>query len=125
MIHRTSPLQDVNILLVEDEYLIAADIEMALTRQGATIVGLAPTVADALIVIDQADRLDCAVLDINLGTETSYPVADALTIRNVPVIFVTGYDSLMLPAAFASFPRLNKPFNTNILVSTITAIVER
>lgn len=125
MMHKTSSLQGLNILLVEDEYLIAADIETTLMRQGATIVGLAPTVADALIVIDQAERLDCAVLDVNLGGETSFPVADALIIRNVPVLFVTGYDSLMLPGAFASIPRLNKPFNPNILVSTISAIIER
>lgn len=123
MIDETAPLQGLNILLVEDEYLIAADVETTLTRRGATIVGLAPTVADALIVINEAERLDCAVLDVNLGSETSYPVADALSVRNVPVIFVTGYDSLILPAAFASYPRLNKPFNANILVNTITAAV--
>lgn len=120
----SAPLQGLSILLVEDEYLIAADIETTLARRGATIVGLAPTVADAMVAIDQTERLDCAVLDINLGSETSYPIGEALSVRNVPVIFVTGYESLLLPAAFASFPRLNKPFNANILVNTIIAAID-
>jgi len=55
------------------------------------------------------DRLDGAVLDINLRGERAYPVADALSDRGVPFVFTTGYDTQVIPAPYARVPRCEKP----------------
>ncbi|AUW57316.1 hypothetical protein C1T17_03620 [Sphingobium sp. SCG-1] len=118
------PLEGLQILVVEDEYLIAMDMDVTLTGLGAQVVGPAPSIETALIAIANDRQLDVAVMDINLGEERSYPVAEVLAERGVPVIFVTGYDDLVVPDPFASFPRLNKPFNPNALKALILESVD-
>lgn len=117
------PLKGLSILVVEDEYLIAMDMDMTLTNLGARVVGPAPSVEVALNAIDNDETLDLAVMDINLGDERSYPIAEVLAERGVPVIFVTGYDDLIVPAPFSTYPRLNKPFNPSALQSLILSSV--
>ena len=74
---RVAPLWGCCVLVVEDEATIAIDITMALEEQGATIIGPVSAVADALRCIEET-RIDCALLDIRLGDEIVWPVADAL-----------------------------------------------
>ena len=112
------------LLLVEDEYLVAADLAWALKQAGAEIVGPAGSVADALeLVRDESDRLDGAVLDINLGDERVFPVADALTERGVPFILATGYDASVIPPAYASTPRHEKPVDWVRLLRGLAVLV--
>ena len=65
-----------------------------------------------------------AVLDINLGGERVYPVAEILSCRNVPFIFVTGYAADALPREYAEQPRIAKPFRAKQLISTLSDLVE-
>src|SRR3954462_10275467 len=93
------------LLVVEDEYLIAADLTASLESIGIEVIGPAASVEEALRLIENAgDRLDGAVLDINLRNERVFPVADALTARGVPFLFTTGYDADSIPKAYGGAP---------------------
>lgn len=107
------------LLVVEDEYLIAADMTFILEEMGAEVLGPAHSVATALDLIEKhGERLDGAILDINLGNEQVFPVADLLRSRKVPFIFSTGYDASVIPEAYAGIPRCEKPFD-KALVATL------
>jgi CheY-like chemotaxis protein len=113
-------LEGRRVLVVEDEYFIADDIARALRGLGAEVVGPAPDPENAFRLIDSAERIDLAVLDINLQGEPVFPVADALRSRGVPFVFATGYDVGTLPARYDSVPRWEKPFNPVDLVRALS-----
>ena len=96
------------VLLVEDETLVAMMVEDMLTEIGATVVGPASTLADALSLAEGAD-LDAAVLDINIHGEKSFGVAAILSRRGVPFVFATGYSDADLGAFHETF-LLSKPY---------------
>src|SRR3982751_5102860 len=103
------------LLVVEDEYIVATDLARALEDRGAHVIGPAGSIEDALTVLGAHQQIDGAVLDINLRGERVYPVAEALRARGVPFVFVTGYDSWVIPDAYASVPRLEKPVSARAL----------
>lgn len=82
-------LANRRVLVVEDEVLVAMDIEATLEEAGCVVVGPAGTVEAALKLAEEP--LDCAILDVNLGGRSIQPVARALADRGVPHIYVTGY----------------------------------
>jgi CheY-like chemotaxis protein len=105
------------LLVVEDEYLIAADLTASLESLGVQVIGPAASVEEALSLVDSnLERIDGAVLDINLRNERVYPVADVLTARGVPFVFTTGYDAVAVPTAYACAPRCEKPVDKTQLV---------
>jgi DNA-binding response OmpR family regulator len=89
----TAQLDGSHILVVEDDYLIAQEVSRSLTQAGAVVVGPVPSVAKALRLFEKQPRIDAAVLDVNLGSENSFPVAEALREMKVPFLFSTGYNS--------------------------------
>jgi CheY-like chemotaxis protein len=99
------------ILLVEDEYLIVQDMARAFSAAGATVLGPAATVSEALNLVMSSGSLDAAVLDINLQGEMVYPVADALMHRGVAFVFSTGYDRDAIPSRFDGYVRCEKSFS--------------
>ena len=117
----TASLEGIRVLLVEDEYLVASLIEEILEIAGCIVTGPIPRLAQA---VDAADRETCdaAVLDVNLAGERIYPVADILSRRNIPFVFVTGYG--VLPGEYANRPRLCKPFKMADLLDTLSDIVK-
>jgi CheY-like chemotaxis protein len=117
---RADALRGRRLLVVEDEYLIAAALERALEDHGAEVVGPAGSVEGALRLVEaEGDRLDGAVLDINLRGERVYPVADVLAARGVPFVFLTGYDAQVIPDTYAGVPRSEKPVSTALLARTL------
>jgi CheY-like chemotaxis protein len=104
-----------DILIVEDDPIIALDFEDTLLGFGVKTVRTAASVARALELIEQ--RLpDFALLDVGLIREKSFAVAERLAALKIPFVFVTGYGSdARLPAAFANQPRLPKPYSTDAL----------
>jgi CheY-like chemotaxis protein len=117
---RADALRGRRLLVVEDEYLIAAALEHALEDRGAEVVGPAGSVEGALRLVEaEGDRLDGAVLDINLRDERVYPVADVLAARGVPFVFLTGYDAQVIPDTYAGVPRSEKPVSTALLARTL------
>ncbi|MBO9715125.1 HWE histidine kinase domain-containing protein [Sphingomonas sp.] len=98
-------------LLVEDSLIIAMDAEDVLTRLGATRVVTASSVAAALDEVAR-ETFQVAILDVNLGAETSIPVAEALRAKGVPFVLATGYgEQLKLPPDLASVRILQKPYS--------------
>jgi DNA-binding LytR/AlgR family response regulator len=113
----TKGLKGRCLLVVEDEYLVAADLTASLESLDVEIIGPAASVEAALSLIENTgDRLDGAVLDINLRNERVYPVADVLTARGIPFIFTTGYDAVAIPIAYTRAPRCEKPIDKTQLV---------
>jgi CheY-like chemotaxis protein len=85
-----APLQGRAILVVEDEALIGMWLEQMLMDLGCASVTIAGTVSQALELID-SEKFDAAALDLNLNGLEILPVADALSSRGVPFVFITGY----------------------------------
>jgi CheY-like chemotaxis protein len=103
------------LLVVEDDYMIAADLASALEDYGAQVIGPAGSIENALDLLTADNNIDGAVLDINLRGRRAYPVADALRARGLPFIFTTGYDAWAIPDSYAGVARLEKPVNTRAL----------
>ena len=117
-------LEGIRVLVVEDEFLVAMLIEDMLTSAGCVVAGPIPRLSDALDAVDRG-TFDAAVLDVNLGGDRVYPVADALSRRNVPFVFITGYGTSGLPGEYAERPRLGKPFKMADLLDTLSNVVAR
>lgn len=112
----------LNILLVEDSPIIALNTEELLRELGASDVRVASSVAQAMAAIDEA-RFDLALLDLNLGEETSLPVAHRLAADGVPTVFVTGYgERLDLPDSLRDIRILKKPYNFNDLGDVVRSV---
>jgi CheY-like chemotaxis protein len=108
-VERRFPLQGCSILIVEDEAMVAMVLEDLLQELGCHIVEIASRVETALSVIT-ARKFDVAILDVNLKGETSYPVADALQLCDVPFLFATGYGTEVIPERYRQRTVLQKPF---------------
>ena len=104
-----SSIKGRRVLVVEDEYMLAEDLREELERQGALVMGPVASVADALELLRSGPAPYVAILDINLGGEMAYPVADALRARDIPFIFATGYEAQAIPKAYKDVPRAEKP----------------
>jgi CheY-like chemotaxis protein len=90
---------------------------------GCTVVGPAARVEQASAMIEAAEALDAAVLDINLNGQKSYPVADALVERRVPFLFATGYGRDTVLNGYRSFPLLQKPFRLSELADALAKLL--
>jgi CheY-like chemotaxis protein len=108
-----------DVLVVEDDAIIALDFEDTILGFGVKTVRTAGSVARALELI--ADRApDFALLDVGLMHEKSFAVAERLEALNIPFIFITGYSNdVRLPPAFANQPRLPKPCSTEALEAAL------
>lgn len=108
----------MRILIVEDEYYLAADLAEALRRRGAEVIGPVGTLDDAMDAID-GGGLDQAVLDVNLRGEMSFPIADRLEAEGIPYTIATGYSEGSLPERFRSRPRFEKPFRPEAVAEVL------
>ncbi|MBA2587866.1 MAG: hybrid sensor histidine kinase/response regulator, partial [Alphaproteobacteria bacterium] len=109
------PLESRHVLLVEDSMIIAMDAEEALKEIGAAKVVVAASVARALGALERGG-LDFALLDLNLGAETSLPVADMLVQKKIAFAFATGYgEDSGLDQRYAGVPVLKKPYTADQL----------
>ena len=104
-------LHGLHLLLVEDDYLLALGLADSARDLGAEVFGPVAAVEDALALVRQLPELDAAILDVNLGSETIFPVADALRARGVPFVFSTASDIAAMPARFRDVPLCRKPFD--------------
>lgn len=82
------------------------------------------TVADAMSILEVESTIDGAVLDVSLGGEMVYPVADALADRDVPFVFLTGYDRASLPARYAERVSCEKPVEARLVVAAMGKAVQ-
>jgi DNA-binding response OmpR family regulator len=111
------------ILIVEDEFFLADDLKQILNEQNVHVLGPVPTLTEALRVLSDNHPIDCAVLDVNLGGKSVFPISATLMERNIPFLFATGYGSTRIPAQFSDVPRLEKPFISSVLIAALEAII--
>jgi DNA-binding LytR/AlgR family response regulator len=110
----------LNILVVEDEFLIAMELSRMIENLGGHVLGPVGTVMAGTELLHKC-AVDGAVVDLNLGRESSTPLAEELLARGVPIVLTTGYSEEMLPKTLAHAPRLTKPYTTSGLHKMVTA----
>ncbi|MDX8523647.1 response regulator [Mesorhizobium sp. MSK_1335] len=102
------------VLVVEDEYFLAQDITKALAALALAVIGPVATTQKALNVLEE-ERVDAAILDLNVGGTMDFAVADELLKRHLPFVFATGYDDAVIPSRFADILRFEKPWDATEL----------
>jgi PAS domain S-box-containing protein len=96
------------ILVVEDEGLVGALMSELIDQMGYAALGPCVDLNEAMNVM-RRNHIDGAVLDVNLGGELVFPLAKALADRNIPLVFLIGYEKTAVAAGFEDFPILQKP----------------
>jgi CheY-like chemotaxis protein len=118
----------LRVLVVEDEMMLAMLMEDFLEEFGCTIVGPAASIDNALRLIT-TEKIDGAMLDLNLAGVAAYPVADELARLRIPFVFVSGYGNQELRDDYNDRPRLPKPFRRldlqRIMTATFLTVRER
>jgi hypothetical protein len=99
--------------------MVARSLGRLLKAWGASVVGPAATVEWSLTLVHTADRLDFAMLDINLQDAEVFPVADALIARGVPFAFTTGYEGAVIPERYRGAAILQKPYDPRELSTAL------
>ena len=103
-------------MIVEDEALVAMAIRDSLDELGFVTIGPYSRISEAMVAL-RNNHIDAAVLDVNLGGELIYPLADVLTADHVPFIFITGYGSEEIESRYSHVPVLQKPIEQDSLKS--------
>ena len=109
-------------LIVEDEFLVAMELEDLLTAMGHEVIGSVARMHEALELARDAE-IDFAVLDINIGGAQSFPVADILRERGIPFVFATGYGAAGLIDGYRHETTLRKPYDSRELARAIATIL--
>jgi two-component SAPR family response regulator len=112
------------ILVVEDEPILAFDIESTLQVMGCDTVGPVGRLAEAAALIDQ-EQFDCAILDVNILGGHITSLAETLLDRSVPILLATGYDSFALSERLMKLPRLHKPYTSEELSTEVRRLCEQ
>jgi two-component SAPR family response regulator len=101
-------------MVVEDEALVAMSLRDSLDELGFSVIGPFSRISEAMIAL-RNNHVDAALLDVNLGGELIYPLADVLTADHVPFVFITGYGADEIERRYASIPILQKPIEPDAL----------
>ena len=112
-------LKGRRILVVEDDFIMAEDLKAELEGFGAVVLGPEPNLQGALDRLAAEPAPDAAVLDINLGGDLVYPLADLLRARRIPFIFATGYEADAIPASYADRPHVAKPVSMRQIIEAL------
>jgi len=117
-------LAGLRLFLVEDEAMVAMMLEDMLADLGCIVVDVAGSLTDGLVMVDKASfAVDVAVLDVNLGGEKVYPVAEKLAAKSVPFMFSTGYGLAGIAPDFKQVPVLAKPFGPRALEDMLISVL--
>jgi CheY-like chemotaxis protein len=111
-------LQGLRVLVVEDEMMVSMLIEDMLSDLGCVVVGPAARLDEAVELVN-AGGIDCAVLDVNLGGQPIFPLADLLREKGRPFAFATGYGDAGLRDVDRGSPVLQKPFREGDLARVL------
>ncbi len=117
-----SAIQGMRVFVVEDEAFVALLLEETLNDLGCVFVGTAGTVASALAGIDASSPIDAAILDVHLGGEMVFPVADTLRERRVPFVFSTGFGPADLALRYPESHVLMKPYPAERLSAALASL---
>lgn len=118
----TEPLAATSVLVLEDDYYLAKDLQQALEAVGSTVIGPFANEADAARATGERTP-GCAFVDVNLGAGPSFEIPRRLRGADVPFLFVTGYDAGTIPPEFADVPRLEKPVGRRRIVEAANSLL--
>lgn len=114
-----------HIMIVEDQMLIALDLESTLIERGIQVAAICASAAQALQTLDRFTP-DAVVLDFVLRGGNALPVAQTLRDRGIPFIFATGFsDSGGVPSAFADIPVVSKPYEARAVFEALNLVLAR
>lgn len=113
------------LLVVEDEALVALQIATLMENLGWSIIGPVGSLEAANALLDDGQRPDVAILDVNLGGAPVFPLAETLRRRGIPILFCTGYEDQDEAEGFTEYPRLRKPWGVGQMVSEVNMLMER
>lgn len=122
-IPRPLPLSGCNILVVEDEFLIADDVTALLRDVGADVIGPAASLPEAMRLAGDSEHIDAAVLNIDLGGVLVFPLADELQARGVSFLFLTGYGDSTIPDQYAAIPCCRKPTGAACVLDELNVLL--
>lgn len=111
------------VLIVEDEPMIALDLEDLLVDAGFAIAGVAPNLAKALAIIER-ETFEVAILDSNLGGVAASPAARALLARKLPFVVLSGYSASQQPPDMGLAPLVAKPVDAARLIKVLHSLLE-
>ena len=117
-------LQGLRVLVVEDEMMVSMLIEDMLSDLGCTVIGPVSRLDEAIELAQQTE-VDCAVLDVNLGGQPIFPLADLLREKGRPFAFATGYGDAGLRDVDRGSPVLQKPFREGDLARVLGELSAR
>lgn len=117
-----STLQNVRILVLEDDYYLATDLQAALEAAGAQVVGPFADPTDAAQALG-AEPPDCALVDLNLGRGIDFELPLELARLTIPFAFVTGYDRDAIPDTFSETIRVEKPVAPHRIVEIVQKLL--
>jgi ActR/RegA family two-component response regulator len=110
-------MKALNVLICEDEYLLAIDLASELGKRGVAVAEIIPTVAETLAALKRDDfAANAAVLDVQLLDGMAYSLVAPMIARGMAVVFCTGYGQRDLPDEFAQYPSVGKPTDVNRLL---------
>lgn len=118
---RRRMLKGLRVLVVEDVGMVAMALKSMLEEIGCEVVGMAARLHEAEEMA-RHEKLDGVLLDLNLGGQFAYPVADILQERDIPFIIMSGYDAGQLNPGFAGLPNMQKPFDREGLEAMILVV---
>lgn len=124
MSNPTSILDGARVLILEDDYYLATDLQRAMEEAGAVVIGPFSREADVGPSLG-SDRPDCAFIDINLGGGPSFEVPRELMRIDVPFAIVTGYDEDTIPSEFAVVRKFEKPIHARMAVDVARQLLGR
>ena len=116
-------LPNLRVFMVEDEALVALNLEDMLLDLGCTLVASAMHIEAALDIIAQGLSVDVAILDVNLGGQPVFPVAEKLAEAGVTIVFATGYGRGGLPEEWRDRQVLQKPYTQDEVAACLQAAV--
>jgi len=117
-------LYGLQVFVVEDEIVASMELEDMLADFGCTVAGVAATVDDAMSKVLATEAIDAAILDVHVGGEMIFPIADVLVARGIPFVFSTGYGSADLVRRYPQSPLLNKPYDSETLAKVLNGFLD-
>jgi FixJ family two-component response regulator len=113
-------LAGAKLLIVEDEYLIGQDLAYGPQSEGIDVLGPFSTIDSAIDVVKNNDDIGAAILDLNLRGRVAFDLAEQLADKNIPFVFYTGYDSVIVPEKFRKVRRIRKPADWSEIKRALT-----
>jgi CheY-like chemotaxis protein len=113
------PLAGRRIMLVEDDYLVADDLAAHLREAGGEVIGPASSLPAAMRLACESERIDAALLDIDLNGVAVFPLAAELRARGVPLLFLTGFGMSSIPHEFIDIERCQKPVSGGHMIGQL------